>query len=133
MKPHAHRLLVLAGELAVVRLPAEATVPSWVRGAFTSITRTAGELSIVCSAGCVPAGLRAESGWVALRVAGALEFSATGVLASLAAPLAEARIPLLAIATFDTDYLLVRRESLAAATTALMAAGHAVDAAPPLP
>jgi hypothetical protein len=47
-------------------------------------------------------------------------------VASLATPLARARIPILVISTFDTDYLFVREERLAAAVRALETAGHAV-------
>ena len=65
-----------------------------------------------------------EGGWRALRVAGTLEFSLTGILASLAAPLAEARISLFALSTHDTDYVLVKADTLAAAVAALTAAGH---------
>jgi hypothetical protein len=52
--------------------------------------------------------------------------SEIGVLAALAMPLAEAKISLFAISTFDTDYLLVTSETLPAATAALERAGHTI-------
>jgi hypothetical protein len=61
-------------------------------------------------------------------VAGTLDFALTGVMAALAVPLAEAGISMLALATYDTDYVLVRGERLGDAVAALRAAGHRVDA-----
>jgi hypothetical protein len=69
-------------------------------------------------------GVRCESGFVAIEVAGPLDFALTGILASLAAPLADAGISIFAISTFDTDYVLVREADLARARRALEAAGH---------
>lgn len=75
----------------------------------------------------VPEGVVAERGWVALRVAGILDFSLVGILASLTAPLAEAGISVFALSTYNTDYLLVRQNFLEQAIAALSAAGHTVD------
>ena len=61
---------------------------------------------------------------VALKLEGPFPFSMTGVLASFLQPLAEARIPIFAISTFDTDYVLIKRENLEQAVVALGAAGH---------
>lgn len=121
------KLLVLEEELAVARLDAGDPTPAWAAsGSLTSITRTAEELSVVCAAAAVPASVQAERGWRCLRVAGRLDFSLTGVLASIAGPLAAANVSLFAISTYDTDYVLVRGENLAAAIDALSAAGHEV-------
>ena len=88
--------------------------------------RTDDELSILCHEERVPDGVRAERGFRCLRVAGSLDFSAVGILHALVEPLARARISLLALSTFDTDYLLVRDEDWPAATRALGEAGHAL-------
>lgn len=120
-------LIVLHGELGVARLgPAEPT-PGWASaGALSSVTRTAQELSVVCAASAIPAGVQAERDWRCLRVAGPLDLSLAGVLASIAAPLADASLPLFAISTYDTDYVLVRGSDLAAAIECLRSAGHEV-------
>jgi len=121
------RLLVLPGELAVARLNPIDEIPGWATPApISSITRTRDELSIVCGAASVPADVRAERGWRSLRVAGSLDFSLTGVLASIAGPLAEAGISIFAISSYDTDYVLVREQNLSAAIDCLAAAGHEV-------
>ena len=120
-------LQLFAGEFAVCRLPATEPVPVWAGSAiFSSVTRTAGELSIICLAAPMPAGVKAERDWRLLQVAGPLDFGAVGILASITAPLAQAGISLLAVATFDTDYVLVRAARLEAALHALESAGHTV-------
>jgi hypothetical protein len=78
----------------------------------------------------VPADVKQEGGWRCLKVEGPLDLSSTGVLASLLQPLAEAGVPIFAIPTYDTDYVLVREVQLEAAITALRQAGHHVE---PLP
>lgn len=128
-KPEApsggRRLQVLAGRYGVYRLAPDAALPAWAAGRLVSITRTPAELSIVCEeqAG-PPAGARVEPGWRVLRVAGPLDFSLTGVLAGLAAPLAQAGISIFAISTYDTDYLLVKEDRLETAVNILRASGH---------
>ena len=113
---------------AIVRLEPDAEVPPWsTRGHFWSITRSDAELSIVCPQDDVPPDASAERGWCALEVAGPLDFSLTGVVSSLVAPLAEEAIPLFLISTFETDYLLVREPDLHRSVEALTSAGHSVD------
>jgi hypothetical protein len=124
-----YELMVLAERLAILRLPGGAPLPDWVQidaPRFCCITRTPDELSIVVDQNVVPrdqAGLR---DYRALRVAGTLDPQAVGVLASITAPLASARIPIFAISTFDTDYILVRERDLDRAIEALLSAGHRV-------
>lgn len=111
--------------LAICRLGPTDAIPSWALDATPlHLSRTADELSVVCAASLVPPGIRAESPFQAIAVPGPLDFALTGILASLAAPLAEARISLFAISTFDTDYLLVRSADLPRAEAVLTAAGH---------
>jgi uncharacterized protein len=121
------RLTIIPGMFAVCRLDPDALVPSGLTaGALLSVTRTPHELSIVCGEQVAPEGARCERGWKCLAVEGPLPFSATGILASLAAPLAQAEISIFALSTFDTDYLLVPESRLASAIAALVAAGHEV-------
>ncbi|MBI1741066.1 MAG: ACT domain-containing protein [Acidobacteriales bacterium] len=117
---------VLREGLAVCQLAAGARVPEWaLGGGFFCVTRTAEELSIVCEEGRVPEGVRVERDWVGLKLEGPFPFSMTGVLTSFLGPLAEAGIPIFAVATFDTDYVLMKREKLEQAVRVLGAAGHA--------
>ncbi len=116
---------VLPGRLAICRLAPDALPADWMwSGPIASVTRTDAEISVVCDEKTVPEGVRAETGWRALRVRGPLVFDLTGVLASLTAPLAAAGVPIFSLSTFDTDVVLVREDDLDGATTALREAGH---------
>jgi hypothetical protein len=124
-------LTLEAWELAVCRLEAAAAVPEWaMTGAFHAIVRTPDELSIVCDAAAVPAGVRAEKGWRCFSLEGPIPFEETGVLSALAVPLAEAKIGIFVVSTFDTDYLMVAGRNVDAARRALEAAGHQLIAPP---
>ena len=121
-------LVVLQDLFAVCRLDAGNVIPAWATtGQFISITHTADELSIVCSQAFVPGDVRCERGWRCLRVAGTMDFSMVGIVASLVTPLAEAEISVFVVSTFDTDYLLVKDNDLAKAMAVLNAAGHRVE------
>lgn len=121
------RISILPFRLAVCRLAADANLPSWIRGVFTSITRTSDELSIVCDDDAVPSDVTVERGWRALKVEGPIPFEMTGVAAALVAPLAQAKISVFLLATFDTDYLLLKEDVFDAAIAILRAAGHDVS------
>ena len=120
----ALRIAILPHRLAVCRLAPGAPLPSWIRGAFTSVTRTDEELSVICDDDAVPADVQAERGWRAVRVLGPIPFEVTGVAAALVSPLAAAGISVFLLATFDTDYLLLKEEVFARALDILRAAGH---------
>jgi hypothetical protein len=119
-------LQTLPQTLGVARLDPRDALPSWIDGAFTSVTRTPEELSIVCDESAIPGGVRVERGWRALRVAGTIAFETTGVAAALVAPLAVAAISVFLVATFDTDYLLVKAGDFERAVAILRDAGHDV-------
>jgi uncharacterized protein len=120
-------LIILPERLAVCRLAAEAPFPDWIQpGDLICLVRTRDELSVVCAERFVPPEVRAERSWRALMVQGPLEFSLTGVLASIANPLARAGVSIFAISTYDTDYILVRDDSLDRAVNALIQAGFMV-------
>ncbi len=113
----------IPGRFAICRLESDADVPDWVESAqeFTSITRTDHELSIVAPESSVPEDIKCESGWVAMRVVGTLDFSMIGVLAQLTTALAYAGVSVFVVSTHDTDYLFVKEEYIARARQALSA------------
>jgi uncharacterized protein len=119
-------LSILPGPFAICRLAPDAAVPAWAwdKTALLSITYTADELSLVCPASRVPLDVQAERNWSAIKVAGPLDFSLTGILSALAEPLATAGIPIFAISTFETDYLLVKEQHLPQARLSLERNGH---------
>jgi len=120
-------LVILPQRLAICRLFPDEPIPNFLSlSPFWSITRTSDELSVVLSEDIVPADWKAETGWRCLKVIGPLDFDLTGCLASLAMPLCEAGVSIFVISTYDTDYLLIREESLEKATQILLKSGHVV-------
>ncbi len=121
------KLKFLPERYAVCRLWPDAELPGWaVGGSFYSVTRTPDELSIVCEEPLVPDAVTAERGWRCLMVEGPLDFSLTGILLSIAEPLAKARVAIFAVSTFNTDYVLVKESSVADAAKALAESGHQI-------
>jgi len=116
---------LLEKTFAICRLPANAPLPEWcIRDGFFSITHTADELSIVCPQENVPADVPAEREWKCLKLEGPIPFSETGVLTSFVQPLSDRAIPVFAISTYDTDYVLVKNGWERMALDALLKAGY---------
>src|SRR5260221_14671155 len=91
-------LSILPDTFAVCRLTSGKAIPAWAsNGEFFSITRTAGELSIVCLESNVPDGVKCESNWRCFKIEGPLDFALTGILVSVATPLAHVGISIFAI------------------------------------
>jgi hypothetical protein len=119
------KIRTLPDSYAVVRLHPGAELPEWVdKGPFRCVTRTDNEVSVVCRDPDVPKGESVDRGWTVLEVMGPLDFSLSGVVASLVVPLAAADLPIFVISTFESDYVLVRSADLGRAADALEEAGH---------
>ena len=122
---HQLKFRVLSGSYAIVRLNPDAAVPDWAtNGEFTSITRTAEELSIVCPTENLLSDVSSPHRWAVLKLEGPFPFSFTGVLLSFLLPLSSNKVPIFAISTYDTDYVLVQEEFSAKALEFLQKAGH---------
>jgi uncharacterized protein len=115
---------LLTGFYAIVRLAPDALDPDWAtKGAFASVTRTADELSIVCPTDNLPPEAHSPHRWICLKLEGPFPFSQTGVQLSFIEPLSKNRIPVFAISTYDTDYVLIQEEFMSALGL-LREAGH---------
>jgi hypothetical protein len=115
----------LPGQFAVSHLAADALIPAWaLTGPFTSITRNQNELSIVCPAENVPAEIKSQAHWICFKLEGPFAFTQTGILTSFINPLSQNEVPIFAISTFDTDYVLVPEDLSHAAEEYLHRAGH---------
>ena len=103
------RLSALPGCYGVFRLQADALLPDWFAfsGELTAVCRTADELSLLVLEELVPDEVPGKRGLCAFKVVGPLDFAETGILAAIARPLAEADIPIFALSTFETDYVLL--------------------------
>lgn len=124
-EPKGQRIEISGARLLVCRLPPGDPIPGWaVAGEWWSLSRTPDELSIICEERLIPPGVAHGGPWRALRVEGPLDQELVGVLAAIAEPLATAQIPIFAISTHDTDWVLVPEHRLEQAAAALEAAGH---------
>ena len=120
-------LSIQPGTYAICRLGSEAPLPSWAaKGPFWSIIRTSDELSIVCLERDVPPDTKREGGWRILKCEGPLDFALTGIMAAIAEPLADAGVSIFPLATYDTDYVLVKEAQLETSRQALTSYGHVV-------
>src|SRR4051812_41085961 len=112
---------------SVCRLAASEALPLWAsQGTFWSVIRTSDELSIVCLDSLVPPSVKREGGWRILKCEGPLDFALTGIMASIAEPLADATVSIFPLATYDTDYVLVKESQLETCRQALASYGHVV-------
>jgi len=130
--PRTWTLAEHAEPVSVVRLPVGSALPDWADGEpLTSVTWTRDETSVVCPSRSVPDEPPGSviGPYVAFQVEGPLDHGLTGVLAALLVPLAEAEIPILTVATYDTDWILVPAQHSAAAAACWVGAGHTVVAA----
>jgi len=120
-------LYILDCELTIHRLPPTAAIPDAVFDqSFYNISKTTNELTIICDTVLKISSPRSENGWSAIQVAGPLAFSQTGVLAGIAHALARAGISIVAVSTFDTDYILVSTQKLDLARRALKEGGYSI-------
>ena len=94
---------------------------------FFFIGRTDEELSLVCRTEDVPENtLERGDGWRGFRIEGVLDFSLIGILSKISAVLAENEISIFAVSTYNTDYILVKKENFDRAMDALSTAGYEV-------
>jgi hypothetical protein len=106
-------LTLLPERFGICRFDPNASVPNWALTCpFYSVTRTPEEVSVVCYERLIPEETPCEKGWRCLKVRGPIDFSETGILSSLAQPLARADISIFALSTYDTDYLFVKEGNL---------------------
>lgn len=123
-------LYALPDRYAVCRLSALPVDPSPRPGACVFLSITPDEISWVGPQANIPAQAeKTESGWRGWRVAGTLDFSLTGILSGLTTVLASAAIPVFAVSTHGTDYLLVKQEYWVPACAALKGAGYMIEEA----
>ena len=89
--------------------------------------KTDEEISLVCLTKDVPQNaLKREDGWRAFRVEGTLDFSLTGILSGIADILAENKIGIFAVSTYNTDYILTKAQNFEEALAALQSAGYEI-------
>ncbi len=125
-------LVVHARPVMIATLPPGAQVPDWARGGepLTSASWTAEETSVVAPAELVPTDVPRAGPFHAVQIEGPLDITLTGVLSGLLAPLAHARIPVITLSTYQTDWILVPVEFVERAANLWRYHGHQVDGLP---
>ena len=94
---------------------------------YCFIGKTDEEKSLVCITDDVPANvIRCEDGWKGLRIQGIFDFSLIGILSNISAVLADSDIPIYAISTYNTDYIMIKKEHYQKALAALTRSGYTI-------
>lgn len=120
-------LKILKNKLKVVKLKSDANIPEIVlKQGFYSITRTDEELSFVLDEDVSIESDVAEYGWRAIRIVGTLDFSLIGILSKISTILAQAKITIFAVSTYNTDYILVKAGQLENAIEVLTQNGYQI-------
>ncbi|CAF1122113.1 unnamed protein product [Adineta ricciae] len=119
---------LLSETFVICRLSPSSPLPSWAfDGPFVSITKTDDELSIITiDDRRLPKDIQCERHWKCFKLQGPFPFDMTGILASVLNPLGKADVGILAVSTFDTDYVLVKENNLQIALDVLKQNGHSV-------
>ena len=125
MEPYKLVLSVLEETFSIHRLAPDASLPEAVSECdFYSLSKTTDELSLVCPEHIAVKSEKSNPDWKCLKVAGPLDFELTGILAGITEVLAKEKLSVFAISTFDTDYILIKKQGLTAAISALERAGY---------
>lgn len=94
---------------------------------FWFAARTDEEISLVCkTSDCPSETLERDDGWKGFRIEGVLDFSLIGILSKISAILAENKIGIFAVSTYNTDYILVKEENFEKAMAVLEKEGYCV-------
>ncbi|MFI5106234.1 MAG: ACT domain-containing protein, partial [Terriglobales bacterium] len=120
---------IIPGRFAICQLPAGSPVAAWATatlktGGFSSVTASPEELSIVCEESAVAEGTKSQKDFVCFQLAGPFPLDSVGILREFLEPLSAAGVPIFAVSTFNTDFVLVPEAKKALALKALRQAGH---------
>jgi hypothetical protein len=114
---------IIKGEYAIIKLDQNSALPNFIStGGFFTILKSKSEISVICESAIIPkdfACIKIDGGWALMKLVGPFDFDQTGILASFLRPLAQANIGILAISSFDTDYVLVKTRNFEKAKAAL--------------
>ena len=122
------KLYVLEDVFTIHRFPPDNEIPVWLfDGPFCHITKTVDEISVICSASVQLNSTKSETGWSCIKVLGPLDLNLTGLLADVLKVLAKVNISIIALSTYDTDYILVKSEKINNAIQALRQAEYSFE------
>ena len=119
-------LQLLPGNFSVCKIETDQEILQARDYFFTG--KTEEEYSLVCPTDQIPVPtLEREDGWRGFRIKDVLDFSLIGILAPIAKILADHRIGIFVISTFNTDYAFVKEEDYARAVSLLKDAGYGIE------
>lgn len=118
------KLEKIDGQFAVCKIAQTPAVPDWAHGEFVQLSYSENECTVVCEQENVPVDIVCEKDWICFRIAGELQFDQIGIIADVSRVLAEAKISVFAVSTFDTDYFLVKSDKLKDAINCLISNGY---------
>ncbi len=120
------KLKALPYDLTVCKLRSLSDLPQG--SGFFFLGKTDEEISLVCETRLTPNDTIAkESGWKAFRIQGELDFSLIGILSKISAILAEEKIGIFAISTYNTDTILLKSENFEKGLKALAEKGYEIE------
>ena len=120
---------LLKDTFSICRLDKDSPIPEWLENSgFFSLTRTHDELSIVCNQVLVKSDdkIIINKDWRIIKIKGPLDFSLTGIIAHISDLLKKNNIPIFVISTYNTDYILVKKQNINKAVTVLKSNGHKI-------
>ena len=122
------QLIALKNKYSIYRFANGSPLPDWIYlSDFYSITKTKDELSVVSVQNDNDTGNSISSkDWRIIKIVGPLDLSLIGIIADISAILKNKSIPIFAVSTFDTDYILVKQKDLESGINALREKGHNV-------
>lgn len=116
-------LKTLEYDLTVCKLPFGSNID--LTKEFYFISRTDEELSLVCRTEDTPDNtVERDDGWKGFRIEGVLDFSLIGILSKISGILADNKIGIFAVSTYNTDYILVKKENFERALAVLSDNGY---------
>ena len=118
-------VLLIPGDFSICRLESVSQVD--FSDPYCFVSKTDEEISLVCGTDYVPPNtIRREDGWKAFRIQGVLDFSLIGVLSQISTLLADNKIGIFAISTYNTDYILTKKSQFDQALRALADNGYTI-------
>lgn len=125
LPPNLH-VALLEDEMVVCRLPADTAPPLRAGTPLYSVTADQDAITVVCRLADAPEAAETDRDWRAFKIEGPVDVGLAGILDSLLTPLVAAKVPVYALSTYTTDYVLVREGDVRLAINALRVAGHRV-------
>lgn len=120
------KLKVIDKEFAICQVESFSNIN--FKDEFLFIGKTDKELSLVCQSESIPKdALKVDDGWAGFRIEGTLDFSLIGIISKISKILADNKIGIFTVSTYDTDYILVKKQSIEKAKIALMDNGYSIE------